>query len=62
MILTFTLAFVSDLKSFGRPNRLDIAGLNASAGLHPLDTSASWIALNAFAGLNALDALARLDS
>ena len=62
MILTFALAFIADLNSFGRPNRLDVASLNASAGLHPLDSSASWMGLNAFAGLNALDVLARRES
>ena len=62
MILTFALAFIADLNSFGRPNRLDVVSLNASAGLHPLDSSASWMGLNAFAGLNALDVLARRDS
>ncbi|MGA8974754.1 MAG: hypothetical protein WB496_16490, partial [Pseudolabrys sp.] len=61
MIVAFALAFIAGLNSFGRPDCLDaIASLNASAGLDPLDTRTSWIALNAFAGLNALDALARL--
>src|SRR5215831_3802590 len=62
MILTFALVFIADLNSFGRPNRLDVASLDASGGLHPLDTSVRWIALNAFARLKALGALARLDS